>query len=149
MRIINKTEYMEFRDSYAKAIEQKTEALARIQRERRDGRTEIVPDERTAPFVRDIFKWKREGLSIMAILEKLEAAGAPIPETLQRVDGNLDGVNTVCWSRSTLFQILKNPAYTGDFAVGRSRKAIYAGIKELQIHDKGKWYITPDAHEGL
>ena len=44
---------------------------------------------------------------------------------------------------------MKNPAYAGDFAVGRSRKAIYAGIKETQIKNPEEWYITSDAHEGL
>ena len=51
--------------------------------------------------------------------------------------------------RDSLSSILKNPAYVGDFAVGRSRKAIYAGLKETQIKDPAEWYITLDAHEGL
>lgn len=114
-----------------------------------EDRTNIIPNEATAPFVRSIFAWKLEGLSIPQILDRLEAANAPIPETLQRVDNNMDGVNTVCWSKSTIFSILKNPAYAGDFAVGRSRKAIYAGIKETQIKNPEEWYITSDAHEGL
>ena len=87
-----------------------------------EDRTNIIPNEATAPFVRSIFAWKLEGLSIPQILDRLEAANAPIPETLQRVDNNMDGVNTVCWSKSTIFSILKNPAYAGDFGVGRSRK---------------------------
>ena len=114
-----------------------------------EDRTNIIPHEAPPPFVRSIFAWKLEGLSFTQILDRLEAANAPIPETLQRVDGNMDGVNTVCWSKSTLFAILKNPAYVGDFAVGRTRKAIYAGIKEMQVKNPEEWYITSDAHEGL
>ena len=150
-------------DLYSKDISRKVSTALRIQMENgefrwrklpygymwNEDRTHIIPNEVTAPFVRSIFAWKLEGLSVPQILDRLEAANAPIPETLQRVDGKLDGVNTVCWSKSTLSTILKNPAYAGDFAVGRSRKAIYAGIKETQIKDPAEWYITSNAHEGL
>lgn len=150
-------------DLYSKDISRKVFTALRIQMENgefrwrklpygymwNEDRTNIIPNEATAPFVRSIFAWKLEGLSIPQILDRLEAANAPIPETLQRVDDNMDGVNTVCWSKSTIFSILKNPAYAGDFAVGRSRKAIYAGIKETQIKNPEEWYITSNAHEGL
>lgn len=150
-------------DLYSKDISRKVFTALRIQMENgefrwrklpygymwNEDRTNIIPNEATAPFVRSIFAWKLEGLSITQILDRLEAANAPIPETLQRVDGNMEGVNTVCWSKSTLFGILKNPAYAGDFAVGRTRQAIYAGIKEMQVKNPEEWYITSDAHEGL
>lgn len=150
-------------DLYSKDISRKVFTALRIQMENgefrwrklpygymwNEDRTNIIPNEATAPFVRSIFAWKLDGLSFTQILDRLEAANAPIPETLQRVDGNMEGVNTVCWSKSTLFAILKNPAYAGDFAVGRTRKAIYAGIKETQIKNPEEWYITADAHEGL
>lgn len=150
-------------DLYSKDISRKVFTALRIQMENgefrwrklpygymwNEDRTNIIPNEAAAPFVRSIFTWKLEGLSIPQILDRLEAANAPIPEILQRVGGNMEGVNTVCWSKSTLFAILKNPAYAGDFAVGRSRKAIFAGIKETHIKNPEEWYITSDAHEGL
>ena len=37
----------------------------------------------------------------------------------------------------------------GDFTVGRTRKAIYAGIYERKRTDKDEWYITHDAHEPI
>ena len=91
-----------------------------------EDRTGIVPDVRTAQYVRDIFRWKLEGVSVTTMLDRLEDANAPIPETLQRLDNNLDGVNTVCWANSTIFGILKNPAYAGHFAVGRASSATVA-----------------------
>lgn len=150
-------------DLYSKDISRKVFTALRIQMENgefrwrkllygymwNEDRTNIIPNEATAPFVPSIFAWKLEGLSFTQILDRLEEANAPIPETLQRVDGNMEGVNTVCWSKSTLFGILKNPAYAGAFAVGRTRKAIYAGIKEMQVENPEEWYITSDAHEGL
>ncbi len=148
---------------YSKDISRKVSTALRIQMETgafrwrklpygymwNEDKTQIIPNEETAPFVRSIFQWKLEGLSLSTILARLDRLKAPIPETLQRVDDNMDGVNTVCWSRSTIHELLKNPAYAGDYAVGRSRSAIYAGIKDLQIKDPTKWYITEDAHEGL
>lgn len=150
-------------DLYSKDISRKVSTALRIQMENgsfrwrklpygycwNEERTQIIPDEATAPFVRDIFKWKLEGASLPTMLTLLDDAGAPIPETLQRTEGNMDGVNTICWSRSSVFEILRNPAYEGDKAVGRSKQSVYAGMKEVQVKDRAMWYITEDAHEGL
>lgn len=150
-------------DLYSKDISRKVSTALRIQMETgsfrwrklpygyrwNEDRTQIVPDEATAPYVRSVFKWKLEGLSIPTILKRLEEACAPIPETLQRSRGNMDGVNTVCWSKSSVFSMLKNPAYAGDHVIGRSKQAIYAGISEIQIKDPSQWYITENAHEEL
>lgn len=150
-------------DLYSKDISRKVSTALRIQMETgsfrwrklpygyrwNEDRTQIIPDEATAPYVRSIFKWKLEGLSFPKILKRLEEACAPIPETLQRSRGNMDGVNTVCWSKSSVFTMLKNPAYAGDCVIGRSKQAIYAGITEIQIKDPSQWYITENAHERL
>lgn len=150
-------------DLYSKDISRKVSTALRIQMENgsfrwrklpygycwNEKRTQIIPDEATAPFVRDIFKWKLEGASLSTMLTLLDDAGAPIPETLQRTEGNMDGVNTVCWSRSSVFEILRNPAYAGDKAVGRSKQSVYAGMKEVQVKDRAQWYVAEDAHERL
>ncbi len=150
-------------DLYSKDISRKVSTALRIQMETgsfrwrklpygyrwNEDRTQIIPDEATAPYLRSIFKWKLEGLSFPTILKRLEEARAPIPETLQRSRGNMDGVNTVCWSKSSVFTMLKNPAYAGDHVIGRSKQAIYAGITEIQIKDPSQWYITENAHERL
>lgn len=150
-------------DLYSKDISRKVSTALRIQMENgsfrwrklpygfcwNEERTQIIPDEATAPFVRDIFKWKLEGASLSTMLTLLDDAGAPIPETLQRTKGNMDGVNTVCWSRSSVFEILRNPAYAGDKAVGRSKQSVYAGMKEVQVKDRAQWYVAEDAHERL
>lgn len=150
-------------DLYSKDISRKVSTALRIQMETgsfrwrklpygyrwNEDKTQIVPDAVTAPFVRSVFKWKLEGLSIPTILKRLEDAGAQIPETLQRSQGNMDGVNTVCWSKSSIFTMLKNPAYAGDHVIGRSKKAIYAGMPEIQIQDPSQWYVTENDHEGL
>ena len=39
-----------------------------------ESRSNIVPDERTAGYVRNIFQWKLDGLSVTAILDRLEEA---------------------------------------------------------------------------
>lgn len=113
-----------------------------------EDRSNLVPNEATADFVRCIFRWKLEGISVARILDRLEEAGAPVPETLQRVNG-LEGVNTENWAKSTVYGILQNPAYQGDLVLGRSRQSLYEGMKETQIRDPSQWYITRDAHEPL
>ena len=147
---------------YSKDISRKVSASVRTQMENGsfrwrkipygykwdESRSNIVPDERTAGYVRNIFQWKLEGLSVTAILDRLEEAHAPIPETLQRVN-SMEGVNTMCWSASTIHGLLKNPAYCGDFMVGRTRKAIYAGMYERKRTGQDEWYVTRDAHKPI
>jgi len=149
-------------DLYSRDISRKVSTANRILMERgefhlrkvpygyrwNEDKTKIVPNEATADFVRSIFQWKLEGASVTQILDRLEEAGAPIPETLQRVNG-LEGVNTEHWAKSTIFGILKNPAYQGDLVLGRSRQSVYEGLKETQIKNPDEWYVTPNAHEAL
>ena len=149
-------------DLYSRDISRKVGTALRVRMERgelgfrkvpygyrwNEDRSNIVPDEATADYVRSIFRWKLEGISVNHILDRLEQAGAPIPETLQRVNG-LEGVNTEHWSRNSVSVILKNPAYQGDMVLGRSRQSLYEGLKETQITDPSQWYVTPDSHEPL
>lgn len=103
-------------DLYSRDISRKVGTAYRVQMERgefylrkapygykwNEDRSNIVPNEATADFVRSIFRWKLEGVSIPKILDRLEEAGAPIPETLQRVN-SLEGVNTERWAKSTIW----------------------------------------------
>jgi len=68
---------------------------------------EVVPEK--ADVVREIFTWcGRDRLSLREISRKLMARGLPTPEGEKR------------WCPNTLCRILKNPAYKGQAAFGRT-----------------------------
>ncbi len=116
-----------------------------------DTHTNMVIDEKTAPYVRLIFQWKIEGLSIPTILDRLDEMGAPNTELRKRQVGTRTGDGCSCkgWYSSTLYGILTNPHYVGDTVLGRSEKAIYKGIKSHNVKDKDAWIVFPDTHEPI
>ena len=142
-------------DFYSKDISRKVEAALHTQMENgefkwrqlpygykwNDDHTNIVPDEETAPFVRDIFRWKLEGKSVLTISDLLDEAGAPLYQNGKHNEQKV-------WVHSSLFQLLRNPAYVGDRVFGVTHSAIYKGIKKEKQPEE-KWYVIPDAHEAI
>lgn len=115
-------------------------------------RDKVIVDETVAPFVKMIFQWKLEGLSVNAMRKQLDELKAPIP-TFRKVENGVrasaNGISTEKWAKTTIHDILVNPHYVGDTALGRSERAYYLGIKPHKVHDKDKWYIYPNTHPAL
>ena len=113
-------------------------------------RTNMIPDELTAPIVQGIFRWKIEGISNSEILNRLNEMNAPNPEQRKREVGTRIGDGCFCkgWAGSTLYGILSNPQYVGDTVHGRAERAIYKGIK-YAAKDKSDRIIYPNTHEAL
>ncbi len=143
-------------DLYSKDISRKVSAALKVQREQgtftlrripygykwNEDKTAIVPFYPYAAYVKQIFGWFLEGASLHEIARRLNRAEIPT--------GFVVGENRedASWVSTTVRIILKNPIYVGDKAFGRTRSAIYMGIKEQKVDPKD-WYITPDDHEAL
>ena len=142
-------------DLYSKDISRKVEAALRIQMEEGtfkwrqipygykwdDEHINIIPDEVTAPFVRDVFRWFSEGVSKRRIAEKLDEAKAP-----KYLENGKCNPNP--WSQGTIYDILANPAYIGKRVYGCRHSAIYKGIR-LEKVPESEWYVIENAHEPL
>ena len=75
---------------------------------------EVVPEE--AQVVRQVFAWVgRERQTIGAVARRLTAAGVPTRQ---------GGPH---WDRTTIWDMLKNPAYKGEAAYGRTRSEPWQG----------------------
>ncbi len=113
--------------------------------------TNMAVDEECARYVRLIFQWKLDRVSIRDILNRLDEMGAPNPELRKRQVGVRQGDGPVGtgWSRSTLSGILMNPHYVGDTVLGHSENAIYRGVKGNIIKDPSKWIVFPNTHEAI
>jgi site-specific DNA recombinase len=71
-------------------------------------RYEVVPDE--AWVVRRVFDWvARERTSMAEVARRLTAAGVPTPS------------GKTAWDRSRIWSMLRNPAYRGAAAFGKTR----------------------------
>lgn len=146
-------------DLYSKDISRKVEAALHMQMEEGTfkwrslpygyywdkNHENVIPDEATAPVVRNIFQWAAEGMPRGKIAEKLDGLGVPVP---QQQCFNEDGREKRTWSASTIWGILSNPAYIGKHVYGRTHSAIYKGIKHEKEPEEN-WYVIENAHEPL
>jgi site-specific DNA recombinase len=74
------------------------------------GEARYAIDEEQAPVVRQIFAWVgRDRLSIGEVQRRLTAAATPTPS------------GKTGWDRTTIWGLLKNPAYEGQAAFGKTR----------------------------
>lgn len=114
-----------------------------------EDKSAYVIDEAAAPYVRNIFRWKMEGVSVNSMIHRLEEAGAVHPELRKRENGSRHG-NQVGkgWAKSTINSILENPVYLGHTIHGRMRTAIYKGVKKHK-EDPENWIWYENTHPAI
>ena len=112
-----------------------------------EDKTAYVVDEEAAAVIRQIFEWKRQEVSVYAIIERLKAEGVESPERHKRRVGtrNGDNIQGQGWCPSTIRAILQNRAYIGEMICGKSETALYKGLKK-HVTETDKWIVVPDAH---
>ena len=81
-------------------------------------------DDFAADVVRDIFKWKLEGISAGDIADRLNAMGIPTPLDYKRRLGmryttKFRTKEESTWSAGMILRILKNPIYIGVLEQGK------------------------------
>lgn len=90
----------------------------------------LLVDDFAADIVRDIFKWKLEGVSPQDIANALNKLGVLSPlEYKKSIGVNLatpfqTGAKSV-WSAVNVLRVLKNPVYTGVLMQGKSTTPSY------------------------
>ena len=89
-------------------------------------KNKLVVDQYAADIVRDIFKWKLEGVSPQDIADALNKLGVLSPMEYKRSLGmkfttSFKTNAKATWSAGTVIRILKNPIYSGVLVQGRLR----------------------------
>ena len=116
-------------------------------------RHKLVIDEFAAGVVRDIFKWKLEGMSQAIIAQKLNEAGIPSPLEYKRSIG----MNLTCnfkvkpqsiWSATAVGRILKNAVYIGRLEQGKRVRPNYK-VKKSILRCQDEWICMDNAHEPI
>ena len=90
-----------------------------------DDKNQLVVDDYAAEVVRDIFRWKLEGMSQQGIADRLNADGVLSPSEYKRSLGMkyISGFKSnpqAKWSAVAVGRILKNPLYIGVMVQGKS-----------------------------
>lgn len=118
-----------------------------------DDRHKLVVDDYAADVVRDIFKWKLEGLSQQRIAERLDDDGVLSPMEYKRYCGmsyksgfqiNLKAK----WTAVAIGRILRNEFYVGTLVQGK-RSAPNHKIKKLFEKPQNEWVRIENNHEAI
>ena len=110
-------------------------------------------DQYAADIVRDIFKWKLEGISPQDIADALNKLGVLSPMEYKRSLGmkyttSFKTSAKAAWSAGTVIRILKNPIYTGVLIQGKETTPSYKVHKRI-AKDKSEWTVIEDSHEAI
>lgn len=112
-----------------------------------EDKTAYVVDEEAAAVVRQIFEWKMQGVSVYQMIDQLKAGGIESPERHKRKAGTRTGDNIQGegWCPSTIRGIMQNRAYVGEMIYGKSKTALYKGLKK-RLTEKDNWVVVSNAH---
>ena len=111
----------------------------------------LVPDEETAPIVRQIFTWRAEGMGHLTICKKLDKLGVMPPMGWLRERYNVCGddyYKATVWQTKAIQRMIGSRIYIGHLEQGKSSQALYAH-KPFTAVPKSEWVITENTHEPI
>lgn len=116
-------------------------------------KNKLVVDQYAADIVRDIFKWKLEGVSPQDIADALNKLGVLSPMEYKRSLGmkfttSFKTNSKALWSAGTVIRVLKNPIYTGVLVQGKETTPSYKVHKRV-TKDESEWSVIEDSHEAI
>ena len=116
-------------------------------------KNKLIVDEYAADIVRDIFKWKLDGVSPQDIADKLNLVGILSPLEYKKSIGMnfstpFKANAQALWSAGSVIRILKNPVYVGVLTQGKATTPSYKVHKRL-IKPEGEWIVIQDNHEPI
>ena len=116
-------------------------------------KNKLVVDQYAADIVRDIFKWKLEGVSPQDIADGLNKIGVLSPMEYKRSLGmkyttTFKTNAKALWSAAAVLRILKNPVYTGVLVQGKETTPSYKVHKRI-TKAESEWTVIIDSHEAI
>lgn len=118
-----------------------------------EDKNRLVVDEYAADVVRDIFKWKLEGISPQDIAVRLNTSGILSPLEYKKSLGMNYATPfrtnaKAAWSVGNVLRILKNPVYTGVLIQGKETTPSYKVHKRIS-KPENEWSVISDNHEAI
>ena len=118
-----------------------------------DDKSKLVVDPFAANVVRDIFRWKIEGLSPQNIAVRLNELGIPSPAEYKRLSGSnyktsFQTSSKAVWSHVSVRRILKNEIYLGVMIQGKRTTPNYK-TKTVVTKAESEWLRVEGTHEAI
>ena len=118
-----------------------------------ENRHRLLVDDYAADVVRDVFKWKLEGISAGDIADLLTAAGIPTPMDYKcsqgmRYSTSFRVKEESVWDAGMVLRLLKNPVYIGILEQGRVTTPSYR-VKRLVNKPRKEWAVVENCHEAI
>ena len=118
-----------------------------------DDRHKLIVDDFAANVVRDVFRWKMEGVSTLDIADRLTETGIPTPLDYKKAQGMRYNTSfrvkaESVWSANMVLRILKNPIYTGVLEQGKVTTPSYK-VKRLVNKPREEWAVVESCHEAI
>ena len=108
----------------------------------------LVPNPETAPIVKNIFKWRADGIGPTEIANRLNKANVVTPSGYKKTNYSSRLIDRDNWNISTVKKILCNRIYTGDLVQHTQTKVNYKSKKKITLDEK-LWIIVENTHEAL
>lgn len=108
----------------------------------------LVPNPETAPIVKNIFKWRADGIGPTEIANRLNKANIVTPSGYKKTNYSSRLIDRDNWNISTVKKILCNRIYTGDLVQHTQTKVNYKSKKKITLDEK-LWIIVENTHEAL
>ena len=118
-----------------------------------DDKSKLVVDPFAADVVRDIFRWKIEGLSPQNIAVRLNELGIPSPAEYKKLSGSnyktsFQTSSKAIWSHVSVRRILKNEIYLGVMIQGKRTTPNYK-TKTVVTKAESEWLRVEGTHEAI
>ena len=108
----------------------------------------LIPNPETAPIVKQIFEWRKNGIGPSRIATMLNEKGYPTPSGYKKTNYSSRLINRDKWNISSIKKILSNRIYTGDMIQHTQTKVNYKSKKKITL-DQSMWMIVENTHEPL
>lgn len=108
----------------------------------------LIPNPETAPIVKQIFEWRKNGIGPSRIATMLNEKGYPTPSGYKKTNYSTRLINRDKWNISSIKKILSNRIYTGDMIQHTQTKVNYKSKKKITL-DQSMWMIVENTHEPL
>ena len=108
----------------------------------------LIPNPETAPIVKNIFKWRVDGIGPTEIANKLNKEKVQIPSGYKKTNYSTRLINRDKWNISSIKKILSNRIYTVDMIQHTQTKVNYKSKKKITL-DQSMWMIVENTHEPL
>lgn len=116
-------------------------------------KNQLVIDEKAASVVRQIFKWKIDGMSSARIADKLNQLGIPTPIEYKHMNGErlhceFQKKSDSKWMANSVNRILGNEIYTGVLVQGKTSSPSYK-VRKRTRKAKKDWVRCESCHEAI